>query len=901
MHKHLHIALLCYYTPDSPPSIHDSLEYYSWHSSHTVHIYNLASIVKKGQPLRMPPEFQLGRYHAILLHNSMSYFPVNIETIVNSLRLQTSTSLPALLLFRQDENNELYEFRKTLANIEFDHIFTCLPSSDIPAVYGMPIKGRTTFSRLLTGYIHPRLAEVVHPSYKDRSIDIGYRGSVQPLSFGRLAYEKYTIATSVLSALGDTELHLDISGSWSDRLGPDQWISFLLNCKSTLGVESGASVFDLDNTLDKLIDSANKSSPYDPGTAEHAEHILASIQHLEDNVRYRQVSPRHLEAACCKTLQILFPGSYSDIFRPYEHYLPLERDLSNLSDIIRVLRCPDKVSQIVERAYRQIALNPDYSLQKFTQIVDAGIIDTLSKLDIINADLVLPAPACEDQPTAHGFNICAHKLTSNHRISWISDFSPNSYSISQVGINRWSDITSYNNASHFIRVNLPLDAFEKDFLDQLRVDCAAKPGHLASLLLDKVLLIYESLQWSGVDFCRHYGISSTSGREPILRSRLQHILNTCRTLFCFLSSLSDCSFIIASDLDALIPALLFKALRGTPVFYDAHEFWPENDSLNSDAEIRFWIYLEYSLVPWCDYRQTVSPSLSNHMSTLYGCKFESIPNAIPLSKSPSHLYSTHLSESIDTAYVRFIYHGNYDPCRGLDLLINAWRELPDEAVLCLRGPAKGDYRDYLLCLAKKNKSLGRNVFFLPSINEELPIAALSRDGDVGIIPCAPILTNHRNDYPDEFFHYMAAGLPILTNTAGFIPEFLSLHQLGWSVDFSNSRSFLQVIHSILDSKQSFPKIGKRAKQVHHSVFNWEAASSKLYEAIYHSVQPSAPSSAIFVYDIPGPLLKTCPLVDSPTPRLILSIEGLKRGLYSSIRFLLGSFTFIIRRIIHHFF
>ena len=852
MTKHLRLAIISLHETNAPPSIRDSLTAYATASKFTVHNYNLAELLPHGSILMVPPEFSAHHYDAILLHNTLSYHPHNIASIVRSLRLSSCSNPPALFLFRQDENNSLGEFRNLLARIKFDHIFTCLRDSDIPTVYGVPISDSTTFSRVLTGYIHPRLQSLRHPSYDGRSIDIGYRGSIQDLTFGRLAYEKYSIGTSVADALTNSELTLDISSAWENRLGPDRWISFLLNCKATLGAESGASVFDLDGNLHKLIANSVKTSPYDHHSSDHAEHVLAAIEHLEYNVDYRQISPRHLEAACCKTLQILFPGEYSGILKPFEHYLPLERDLSNLPEVIQILKSPDAVSTIVETAYDSIALNSNYSLSRFCEIVDEAVERVLSDKERLGSLITLPGfPPSDSNPIHHGINLCAHKTSLDPRLRWISECSPPHLSISQIGIDRSIVSSQINPFNTGFVVDLALLSFDRSFLDELRLQFSTQPSSLASLLINQISTIYHSLSYESAEFCQHYGIPSLLGRESSLRWYLRYFLDNCRTLYTFVQAVSDVSFVIATDLDALLPALLLKAFHHIPVFYDAHKFWPENDPGNHISEVHFWIQLERLLITYSDYRHTVSAGLADYMSSLYGHKFESVPNEVPLSASLSTNPSFR-KEISSSSPVRFIYQGNYAPHRGLDLLIHNWRSLPPDALLYLRGPLHGEYRQYLVDLARDNRTLNRTIFFLPPVSEDLLVESAANDGDIGIVPYTPFGTNYFYCCPNKLSQYMAAGIPVFSNEVSFIPDFVASHGIGWSADFSDCELFRATITSILNNRGRLADLGRKAFDVHQSCYNWQRVSSVLYDDISRSplVMPSA--DTLTIYELPKP-------------------------------------------------
>jgi hypothetical protein len=63
------------------------------------------------------------------------------------------------------------------------------------------------------------------------------------------------------------------------------------------------------------------------------------------------ISSRHFDAAGTKTCQIMFRGRFNDIFVADEHYLALERDFSNLDEVLATFRDPLKRQRVVDAAH----------------------------------------------------------------------------------------------------------------------------------------------------------------------------------------------------------------------------------------------------------------------------------------------------------------------------------------------------------------------------------------------------------------------------------------------------------------------------------------------------------------------------------------------------------------------
>ncbi|MBT8506740.1 hypothetical protein B1F79_04690 [Coxiella-like endosymbiont of Rhipicephalus sanguineus] len=78
---------------------------------------------------------------------------------------------------------------------------------------------------------------------------------------------------------------------------------------------------------------------------EVAERILELLESIGEKIDYNQISPRHFEAVATKTLQILYEGEYSNILKPWVHYVPLKKDYSNFDEVCNFF-LPMKTEQL---------------------------------------------------------------------------------------------------------------------------------------------------------------------------------------------------------------------------------------------------------------------------------------------------------------------------------------------------------------------------------------------------------------------------------------------------------------------------------------------------------------------------------------------------------------------------
>jgi spore maturation protein CgeB len=63
------------------------------------------------------------------------------------------------------------------------------------------------------------------------------------------------------------------------------------------------------------------------------------------------IASRHFDAIGTKTCQIMFPGRFNDILKADEHYIALNRDFSNINNVLERFLDHSYRQRMVDRAY----------------------------------------------------------------------------------------------------------------------------------------------------------------------------------------------------------------------------------------------------------------------------------------------------------------------------------------------------------------------------------------------------------------------------------------------------------------------------------------------------------------------------------------------------------------------
>lgn len=377
MTKKINGVLLIYNHPikDSAATISEHVESFKKYSQEKFYAINTE--------YNFPSKLNRYAFKAIIFHYSL-FAPKQYLLPKRLLRYLERDSISYRIAFGQDE----YQY----CSLRFDFInkyrisciYTLLEPSEFKKVYEKYTSVKRIHSTL-TGYVSPELINIAkqyHIPYNKRTIDVSYRARHLEFFMGAGAQEKMEIGRRFLEYAVKYNLRCDIKVSNLERFNGLEWHKFLANSKAVLGVEAGVSIFDLE---DKVRLECAELVKENPNIDFKTVHDLV-LKKWENNVYYRQISPRIFEAAALKVVQILFEGKYSNILKPYEHYIPLKKDFSNIDDVVELLKNDEFINKITENAYNDLIASNRFTYKKFIEGVDEEL-SSISKNGFVNYNL----------------------------------------------------------------------------------------------------------------------------------------------------------------------------------------------------------------------------------------------------------------------------------------------------------------------------------------------------------------------------------------------------------------------------------------------------------------------------------------------------------------------------------
>jgi hypothetical protein len=273
-----------------------------------------------------------------------------------------------ILALPQDDFDHSGVLDEWLESLGVCDLFTSLP--DEAGILYPRTSARARVTGVLTGYVDEHLVRDFRAVRPCGANDIVYRATRLPYWFGRLGLLKAAVGSEAVAAADGLGLRSDISLRPGDAITGRDWPAFLASGRVVVGAESGSSVIDPDGRVRRAVEALLAVEP-DLSYDEVTKRVDAGW----DEHWFAVASPRHLEASITRTAQVLVEGRYSDVLEAGRHYVPVDRDLSNIGAAIEQALDPEINTQLTEQAFGEIAESGRYSSSRLTEIVGAALAD----------------------------------------------------------------------------------------------------------------------------------------------------------------------------------------------------------------------------------------------------------------------------------------------------------------------------------------------------------------------------------------------------------------------------------------------------------------------------------------------------------------------------------------------
>ena len=247
-----------------------------------------------------------------------------------------------------------------------------------------------------------------------------------------------------------------------------------------------------------------------------------------------------------------------------------------------------------------------------------------------------------------------------------------------------------------------------------------------------------------------------------------------------------------NDLNALPIGIFVKLLgKKTKLVYDCHEYETEIDSLGL-LEKTLRKLVERALIKFVDSVITVSDSIASEYQRLYRITKPALVLNCPLYYEPpkTNVFREHFGIRSDQKI--FLYQGGLKAGRGIELLIDSFSGLEDDAnvlVVMGYGPLQG--------LVEGAAQVNRTVFFQPAVKPDV-LLDYTCAADYGILFYEDTCLYHGYCSPNKIFEYLMAALPVLTSDLVEMRRLVEEEGVGVVAEDNSVEGFRNAVRSSLD-------------------------------------------------------------------------------------------------------
>ncbi len=233
-----------------------------------------------------------------------------------------------------------------------------------------------------------------------------------------------------------------------------------------------------------------------------------------------------------------------------------------------------------------------------------------------------------------------------------------------------------------------------------------------------------------------------------------------RLFLLLLFSRADAVF--SNDTDTLAACCLAARLRRKPLYYDAHELFPDVPELQGRPRVQnVWKWIERKALPHVTQAFTVSQSVADEYRRRYGIDMTVVRN-VPdrISNFEFRISNFKITQTIkqssNQAFSTLLYQGAVNIGRGIREMIDVLPLLPD-CRLVVAGD--GDVLEQMKAYAAAQPWHDR-VEFLGRVQPD-QLRALTAQATLGLCLLEDLGLNYRYSLPNRIADFAQAGVPVL--------------------------------------------------------------------------------------------------------------------------------------------
>jgi glycosyltransferase involved in cell wall biosynthesis len=278
------------------------------------------------------------------------------------------------------------------------------------------------------------------------------------------------------------------------------------------------------------------------------------------------------------------------------------------------------------------------------------------------------------------------------------------------------------------------------------------------------------------------------------------------------------------------PGLVARYLRSRKLVFEVRDLWPSGAVELGIIRNPFIIKLSYWFERRCyaaaRHIITLSPGMADDIKRRYGYeKQTSVTNSANIK-----LFSTPAAVTTPFTGRKYaIYTGNIGEVNNSRWLLDAARELKkkgrQDILILLIG--EGQLREEL---ERRAAEEGIDNFIRLELMPKKDLVAYVQQSMVSLVPLkgTPVLDTSS---PNKFFESLAAGVPVIQNTNGWMKDFLERHNVGFTIAPNDAVGLAELLIRLCDDSQTVKDMGRRGQELARQCFDKDILSAKMLKVL----------------------------------------------------------------------
>ena len=317
-------------------------------------------------------------------------------------------------------------------------------------------------------------------------------------------------------------------------------------------------------------------------------------------------------------------------------------------------------------------------------------------------------------------------------------------------------------------------------------------------------------------------------KQPIIKRIFSFILYSIISSWYAFTLKADIVISSSGPITVGIPGLISKIFSKKKLVYEVRDLWPEvpievgvikNVFLKKVA-----YFFEKKLYENASLVVGLSPGIRDHIISNFNHKnVISVTNSANLNLFGEKKYFDDNILNENDFYG--IYTGNIGEINNSFWLVDAARNLKNKNIDNIKIVLVGDgqLKPEIISIIKKEKLINLIHFNLMPKERLVPFI---QNANVSFVPLSPnpILDTSS---PNKFFESLAAGVPVIQTTKGWIKDYIEINNVGFNLDGNDSESLSELLIKLKNNPKILDKMKQKSKNCAIRDFD-QIALSDLY-------------------------------------------------------------------------